>query len=237
MNDRNPVDPSEWPLAAAGSLVIGADVAFSTTGDHSSLVVGGTWLENGRSVIGIREIRQFERGFPADELADAIAMTARGLGSPRVIFDASNNSAFASVLAARFPVNPANHLVGGVITNAGEHASQPTPFNISLLGQRAVIPRWTLSKRELVESVSAELDNKSLKLTKTGDWEVLRDELTSLERIVKASGSATYSAPDGRHDDVVMALTLCVFGLRRIGAPARKVARPRREKFSSLAWC
>lgn len=112
-------DPSEWPLSAASSIVIGVDVAFSSDGDHSAMVVGGTWKENGRSVVGIRDIRQFERGYPADELADAIALTARGYGNPKVVFDASNNSAFASILAARFPVNPANHLVAGVITSAG----------------------------------------------------------------------------------------------------------------------
>ena len=237
MTDRIELnDPSQWSSYSARSIVIGVDVAFSTTGDHSAMVVGGVWMENGRSVIGVQQIRQFERGFPADDLADVIAATAREYGNPKVVFDASNNSAFASILAARFPTNPANYLIAGVITSAGEHASQPAPFNVSLLGQKAIIPRWTLSKRELVESVSAELDNKSLKLTRSGDWEVLRAELGSMERTVKASGTASYSAPDGRHDDTVMALSLCVFGLRRIGAPARKVHRPRRPTPSALAW-
>jgi hypothetical protein len=229
-------DPSNWPAYSAKSIVLGVDVAFSSTGDHSAMVVGGVWIENGRSIIGIQQIRQFERGFPADDLADVVAAKARDCGNPRVVFDASNNSAFASILAARFPSNPANHMVAGVITSAAEHAVQPTPFNLSLLGQKAVIPRWSLSKRELVESVSAELDNKSLKLTRSGDCETLRAELIAMERTVKASGAATYAAPAGRHDDTVMALTLCVFGLRRIGAPARKVHRQRRPVPSVLAW-
>lgn len=236
MSERITTDPSEWPLSAARSVVIGVDVAFSSSGDHSAMVVGGEWMENGRSIIGFRHIRQFERGFPADDLADVIAATAREIGSPRVVFDASNNSAFSSILAARFPVNPSNYLVAGVLTSANEHAAQPTAFNVSLLGQRAVIPRWTLSKRELIEALSAELDNKSMRITRTGDWEVLRDELGSMERIVRASGTATYNAPNGRHDDMVLATALTLFGIRRIGAPARHRTIQRGERFSASAW-
>jgi hypothetical protein len=229
-------DPSLWALAAAHSIVIGVDVAFATGGDHSAMIVGGVWLENGRSVIGVIEIVQFPTGTTADELADTIASTARKYGNPRVVFDASNNSAFASILAARFPTNPSNYLVGAAITGAAEHAAQPTPFPVSLLGQKTIVPRWTLSKRELIESVSAELDNKSLKLGMVGDWEALRDEFAVMERVVNAAGTVRYSAPAGKKDDMILALSLCVFGLRRIGAPIRRVNRPRRERPGSLAW-
>ena len=43
-----------------------------------------------------------------------------------------------------------------------------------------------------------------------------------MERSVRASGSAFYSAPPGKHDDLVMALSLAVFGCRRFGWPAHR---------------
>lgn len=227
-------DPADWPVSSAKSIAIGVDIGFSK--DHSAAIIGGVWVEGARSIIGVRETIQFELGFPADEVADAIAAKARDYGKPRIIFDASNNSAFASILAARFPANPANYLIAGTITNAAEHAATATVFNVSLLGQRAAIPKWTLSKRQLIESVAAEIDNGSLKIGRTGDWETLRDELAGMERTVRASGNVSYNAPDGRHDDMVMALSLCVFGLRRVGAPPRRIARPRRTAPSVLAW-
>lgn len=42
-----------------------------------------------------------------------------------------------------------------------------------------------------------------------------------MERTVRQSGSVAYSAPTGKHDDLVVALDLGVFGLRRIGALQR----------------
>ncbi len=45
----------------------------------------------------------------------------------------------------------------------------------------------------------------------------LQDELNVMEREVRQSGSVSYSAPAGKHDDLVAALGLCVFGLRRFG--------------------
>ena len=233
MTDAN--DPANWPIISAKALCIGLDLGFAQ--DHSALIVGGVWHNGVRSVIGVRNIVQFPLGTPAEEVADTIAELSRAYGSCRVIFDGSNNSAFASILAARFPHNPANYLIAGVITNAADHAAQPTAFQVSLMGQRCVIPRWTLSKRELVESVSAEMDANTLKISHTNGWEALKGELASMERTVRQSGSVSYSAPSGQHDDLVMALALCLFGLRRVGSPARRQATSQKKKFSNLAWC
>lgn len=43
-------------------------------------------------------------------------------------------------------------------------------------------------------------------------WSVLTDELKRYEYAIGASGSITYSAPSGFHDDCVMALALAVSG-------------------------
>jgi hypothetical protein len=228
------VDVSEWPIGSAKSIVFGLDVAFSATGDHSALCVGGVWSDGPRSLLGIKEIIQFPRGMPADELADTVSTMARKYGSPRIIVDISNNQSFISVLSARFK-KPANSLLGAQITNAYDHASQATAMEISLLGQRAVVPKITLSKRCLVEDLSAELDAKTLRLTQTGNWQELKDELMNMERIVKPA-TVTYSAPAGKFDDLVMSLSLCVYGLRKFGAQKRTIARPRAPKFGPSAW-
>jgi hypothetical protein len=230
----NPNDPTQWPRGSAYSMCIGLDIGMAQ--DHSALIAAGAWRSAAQSVLGVFNIKQFKLGTPLDEVADATAEAARSLRCP-VVFDASNNSAFASILAVRFGANPANSLIAGVITNAVDHASQPTSMILSLMGLRAAIPRWTLSKRELVESTAAEIDGGTLKIGRVGDWEALREELTAVERTVRQSGSIGYSAPAGKHDDLVMALSLAVFGLRRLGTASggrRRVQK--KEPASALAW-
>jgi hypothetical protein len=225
--------PENWPWSTARAAVCGLDIGLAQ--DHSALITAGAWQSGARSIIGVKGIKQFPIGMPLDEVADASAEVARGLGA-RVVFDASNNSAFASILAARFGSNPANSLVAGVITNAGDHAAMPTPMMLSVGGLKSAIPRWMLSKRELIECVSAEIDGGTLRIGLVGDWEALKDELGSMERTVRASGSVAYSAPSSKHDDLIMALALAVFGLRRIGSAARRRVAPRRAKFGAAAW-
>lgn len=228
-------DVADWSMAACRSWVIGLDVAFATTGDHSAMCVGGLWVENGRSILGVREIRQFPKGTTAEDLADEVAATANKYGNARVCFDMSNNSAFASILAARFQ-NPANYLIGCVITNAMEHATMPTPFPVNVLGGKSAISRISLSKRQLIEATSAAIDGGVLKMTRTGDWLVLKDEFGAMVREVTAGGVVRYSAPAGKHDDLILALSLLNYGIRAFPAPRQKVARPRRSAPSALGW-
>jgi hypothetical protein len=231
----DPDDVSNWSISAARAVVFGLDVAFSSSGDHSALTIGGVWAQGARSLLGIVEIIQFPRGMPADDLADTVAKKAMFYGNPRILVDVSNNQSFLSTLAIRFPKRASNILMGAQITNSFDHASQPVAHEISPLGQRTVVPKIVLSKRCLVEDLSCELDAKTLRLTQTGNWLELKDELMSMERIVKPA-SVTYSAPAGKHDDLVMALSLCTYGLRKFAPQKSQVARPRREKFSASAW-
>lgn len=228
----NFADPTHWSPTAADALCVGLDIGGQQ--DHAALVVGGAWRSGAKSVLGIFHTQQIALGTPLDDVCDYAADLARQYHA-RIVADASNNSAAISLLAARFG-KPANALVAGVITQADSHAMQPQDMLVSLGGQRSHVPRWTLSKRELIESVSAEIDNGTLKISKTGDYEALRDELGTLERTVRQSGSVAYSAPAGKHDDLVMALTLCVFGLRRIGSPTRVRRHARKPAPSAAAW-
>jgi hypothetical protein len=83
-----------------------------------------------------------------------------------------------------------------------------------------------------------ELHNRSLRIAKTGNWEALRDELQAMEQTVRASGTVSYAAPEGQHDDLVLvlALSLCVFGARRLVAMPRSFAMGRKQSFSKAAW-
>jgi hypothetical protein len=218
----DPNDPSSWSRTAGQGFTIGLDLGFAN--DHSALVVGGVWPQ-AQSAIGIFDVQQLPLGTPMNDVADLAADLARQY-SARIIADLSNNSAFAALLAARLGRNPANHMVAAVITGADSHATMPTPMPVSLGGVRAAVPRWSLSKPELVETVSAEIDNGSLRIGKVGDWEKLRDELTTMEREVRRSGAVAYSAPLGKHDDLVLALALCVFWLSAVWKRGSRASSP-----------
>lgn len=212
-----PTDPSTWPLSIATGFIVGVDIGLAQ--DHSTMVVGGPWSQIGNT-IGVICVRQFELGMPHTELADAIAATAHEYRA-KLVVDTSNNSAFISLLAPRFGRDAPNRIAPVVITNAHSHAIASSPMPVTVGTLRTALPRWTLSKRELIETTAMELDNQSLRIARVGDWEVLRDELATMEQTVRQSGTVTYSAPEGRHDDLVTALSLCVFGCRGLVAPPR----------------
>jgi hypothetical protein len=231
MMTYHPNDPSTWSRTAGQGLTVGLDLGFAS--DHSALVIGGVWPQ-AQSAIGVFDIQQLPLVTPMNEVADLAADLARK-HSARIIADLSNNSAFAALLAARLGRNPANYMVGAVIAGADTHANIPTPMPVSLGGVRAAVPRWSLSKPELIETVAAEMENGSLRIAKVGDWEKLRDELAAMEREARRSGAVAYSAPAGKHDDLVVALGLCVFGCRRFGSVAH-VRRPNASRASWAAW-
>ena len=109
----------------------------------------------------------FALGTPLEDVADEVAKAARD-NRAIVVFDSTNNSAFAGVLAARLPQPAVNWLIAAAITGALSHAAQPTPMPIAIGGLRSAVRRWTLSKSELVETIAAELGNNSLRIARIG---------------------------------------------------------------------
>jgi hypothetical protein len=97
-----------------------------------------------------------------------------------------------------------------------------------------------LGKSELIESIAAELGGATLRIARIGDWEALQKELGGMERTVRASGSAAYSAPAGKHDDLVWRCrSLCSAAAGwalsgGAGSRARRGARHRRWRGLSL---
>jgi len=202
--------------------------------DHSFMCCGGVWPVAGRPTIGVFEIKQWPTGAALDLVAAEAANKAKELHA-KIMVDLSNNTAFASLLAGHFS-NPADTICGASITNALEHASIPTRLQLAVSGVQSVIPKWSASKRQLVEELGCELDSGSMRLAKVGDWEALRDELSGLERTIRASGSVAYGSASGKHDDGPMSLALLVFALRRLGGMQRRRARSRHEAPSARAW-
>ena len=134
--------PETWSTFAASGFFLGLDVGLMQ--DHSALVLAGVWPQAGNA-IGVIDIRQFPLGTALEDVADEAARLARE-HTAGIVFDASNNSAFAGVLAARVPPPAVNWITAAVITNASGHAAQPTPMPLALGGLRSAIRRWTLSK-------------------------------------------------------------------------------------------
>jgi hypothetical protein len=227
----SPVDPATWDPLSASGFIVGLDIGMHA--DHSALVVAGLWPFSG-GLIGVVDMKRFELGTPLEEVADEVAGRARD-SRAMIVVDASNNSAFVALMAARLPQPPANWLTAAAITSALNHAAQPTPMAVSIGALRAAVPRWTLSKSELVEQVDAEMRMKTLRISPSGDWALLQDELSTLERVVRASGSASFAAPSGKHDDLVMALALSIFGCRRLVRQNRRSSPPS-PRVSPLAW-
>jgi hypothetical protein len=53
-----------------------------------------------------------------------------------------------------------------------------------------------------------------------------------MEREVRRSGAAAYLTPAGKHDDLALALSLCVFECRRFG---RTIERYRGRYFTAMS--
>ena len=60
--------------------------------------------------------------------------------------------------------------------------------------------------------------------------------MEDMERTVRQSGSVSYAASPGKHDDLVAALGLCLFGLRRFPGLDVRRAGPQRPVPSAAAW-
>lgn len=67
-----------------------------------------------------------------------------------------------------------------------------------------------VSKPPLIESLVLAFDRGEI--TALND-PIMRGELMAYERRVSATGRSQYSAPDGAHDDTVMALALAWYGV------------------------
>lgn len=81
----------------------------------------------------------------------------------------------------------------------------------------------TVQKEELIQALQIAIDQNWISLPSKARYHWLWDELGSYQREVTEHGNTRYHAPEGSHDDGVIALSLAVHGLGpRLGRMQRK---------------
>ena len=72
--------------------------------------------------------------------------------------------------------------------------------------------RWSVAKTELISGVDARLHSGELRFAaELTEAPALAEEFKDFRRHLTAAGRATYQARTGRHDDLVLAVSLCVW--------------------------
>ena len=88
------------------------------------------------------------------------------------------------------------------------------------------------TKEEIINKLAVDLENKNIKIAAV---EVSNDELESYTHILTPSGNINFGAPEGGHDDCVMALTLANWGLlgkqRQQDVDVAQSMPPKKKKF------
>ena len=74
-------------------------------------------------------------------------------------------------------------------------------------------------KRSLIEKMAMFLENKYISYP---DIEAIKDELNNFEFEVTANNNITYSAPSGKHDDIVLAIALAIQQLSMTPEPFKE---------------
>lgn len=77
-------------------------------------------------------------------------------------------------------------------------------------------------KRNLIERMAMYLENKYITYP---DIHEIKEELDSFEYELTAANNITYSAPSGKHDDIVLAIALAVQMLNMTPVPFREITR------------
>ena len=93
------------------------------------------------------------------------------------------------------------------------------------------------TKQELIEGLSIALQHGWVKLPDKYHHRWLWDELESYQQEVTEHGNTRFHAPEGMHDDGVIALSLAVNGLgARLGRATRNIPKPEDRESSFTTW-
>lgn len=218
-------DPSEWDRYAAHRLVLAHDYGFKS--DHSTLLVGGLWKDRGVNFTGIIHIEQISLNTPPltvrQHLFDCWQTFKTTTGTLGVVVDSrSNQSHFQDCCLMGIAPTP----LGLNLTGAERHAAKPQPILIPSGNERPVVAyEFNMSRTQMFDDVNAALENKTLYLTKTGDYQKLVDEMVVLERHQTAARNTIYQPPIGGHDDLAVSLGYVVYVLTHLTAMMRPVQR------------
>lgn len=189
-------------------MVCGLDLGQTT--DYTALVVGETRFEGADLFVDLLHVERFKLGtsYPAivaqvrglmstHPLSRQVPVVCDGTGVGRAIVDMFRETDLALV-----PVS-----IHGGEANAWEGGY------------------WHVAKKHLVGIVQVLLQTKRLKIDRRlPHAELLVRELTNFTVAISPQGRATFSAREGEHDDLVLAVALCCFyaaqGVVRGGAAA-----------------
>ena len=165
-----------------------------------------------------KHVVAFERfhGVPWNEICNRIAALAGRYHNALVVPDATGvgDPVVETLSAQRVRLEPIVITGGKNVTDAG-------------------VPKTTLIQALMVAAENHEF-------TFPASLEILTNELSNFEYDTTASGSLVYSAPEGMHDDAVMALALAMWGARfappdlTVHQPAVSHGEMRSEDWGSL---
>lgn len=161
------------------SLYIGIDWSNGTNGDYT--VVSGL-DENGRQ----RVLHYDKTKGPNEQIEQITDLLTNQLDSKKIrrVYAESNS-------------------MGAVYIDILKDKLKNQPFEIESF------TTTNSSKREIIESLSVELENKNLQLLNQKEQKA---ELMAYSMEITKSGLITYNAPYGLHDDMVIALALSNYG-------------------------
>lgn len=111
---------------------------------------------------------------------------------------------------------------GGLVTLDSTGVGDPIYEDLNHTGVRIQGFKFTAeSKRQLIENLSIAMDKREI--TFPGDLgeygNVLANELKAYTYDITSQGNIHYGAPEGLHDDAVIALALAVWGMTRASGP------------------
>jgi hypothetical protein len=111
-------------------------------------------------------------------------------------------------------------------------------FDVHWTGQTVTVPKSTLVSKLVARLHAGELFVHG----DLGDWPVLRRELENFRPEVTRAGQETWNARSGQHDDLVIAVALCVWYLEGGGRPYSGLFNYYREqalggRIAPEEWC
>jgi hypothetical protein len=188
---------------------IGLDLGQAT--DYTALVI--VEESDDRTRCDVREIRRWPLGTPYPAIvADVVAlMTMPVLAEPALVVDATGVGRPVVELFAAAGCQPI-----GVMITAGNHATRDPDSGY-----------WHVPKKELVSSVQIQLQSGTLQIAQAlPEARTLTEELLNFQAKITTAANDVYGEwRTGKHDDIVLALSLALWHVRQY-VPTPIVAPP-----------
>lgn len=197
------LDPSEWH--GSEYTVLAHD--FGLTADFSTALVMGKWTDLGRSVFAVMYAERFPHGLSPTETVERVVRLAVDWRAHEVVADISNQQAHLEALAGASPT-PICPLK---ITSRSQHALEPALGHITVGGNKARVPIWTLSRTELIDGLYPFFEQGALRITEQGDGPEIIQELSSLSREITRASNVVWACPPSGHDDMAISAAIGVW--------------------------